>query len=237
MTALSTKEQERIAHHEAGHAVASIVLGGTFRFVTIEPKPGALGEVRHRPWGKKFQPEVEVTSRIRTQVENAIKSSLAGTYAEKLFTGRWDHHGATVDYHQAYELAEFIAGSPDAVIPYMSWMEVCTADLVCTSRHWATIQALAAELLRRTRLTYAEARQVVADAIDRHMRLPRESQEVIEARRAALYPRWVRQEAKRRAARAEAWLRRSGRRPLRAVSDGFPSPDEEGQQWVSPCWP
>ncbi len=43
-------ERERTAYHEAGHAVAYLVAGRTFRYVTIRPRSaGITGQVYVRP--------------------------------------------------------------------------------------------------------------------------------------------------------------------------------------------
>jgi len=104
---------------------------------------------------------MEVTSRRRTQIENAILARLAGVRAEKLFTGRWNYSSKTDDYSTAYELARHIAKSEDAVAAYFAWMEIWCTDLVSHSLMWYKIQTVAAELVRRHRLTGDEAQKVI----------------------------------------------------------------------------
>jgi hypothetical protein len=183
--------REATAYHEAGHAVAAIVLHGTFRYVTIEPTEGALGHVMPHPWGKQFRPDLEVTDRMRTRLESHILTLLAGMHAEKLCTGRWNPSGAASDFHQAHHLALYLSGSDEAVQAHLLWLSVRATDLVCDPLNWAAIQALAAKLLQQPRLTACEAREVVTDAHRRQADLPWDDAEVT-ARRNRLVPRHLR---------------------------------------------
>jgi cell division protease FtsH len=100
---LNPKEREIVAHHEMGHALVGIALGGTdaVHKVSIIPRGvGALGYTIQRPTEDRFL----MTKR---ELENKIKVILAGRAAEMLV---YDHlsTGAADDLVRATDIARSI---------------------------------------------------------------------------------------------------------------------------------
>jgi len=93
-------EKQRVAYHEAGHALVSCALPNTHTVhkVTIIPRGvGALGYVWSRPEEDRYL----VT---QTELESEIKKALAGTLAEELVY-REVSNGATSDLEKANHIA------------------------------------------------------------------------------------------------------------------------------------
>ena len=100
---LNPKEREIVAHHEMGHALVGIALGGTeaVHKVSIIPRGvGALGYTIQRPTEDRFL-------MTRQELENKIKVILAGRSAERLV---YDHlsTGAADDLVRATDVARSI---------------------------------------------------------------------------------------------------------------------------------
>ena len=100
---LNPKEREIVAHHEMGHALVGIALGGTdaVHKVSIIPRGvGALGYTIQRPTEDRFL-------MTREELENKIKVILGGRAAEKLI---YEHlsTGAADDLVRATDIARSI---------------------------------------------------------------------------------------------------------------------------------
>jgi len=67
---------EETAHHEAGHAVAAIKSGKSFRYVTIDPNEYSRGRVVFKTGFKR-------NMRSRVLCENNAIIALAGPIAER----------------------------------------------------------------------------------------------------------------------------------------------------------
>jgi ATP-dependent Zn protease len=96
--------RERIAFHEAGHAVVAYRLGIEVEFVTILPTHHSAGHVTH---GDLFCGGADSD---RAALERAIKINLAGPMAEALFYPRYRRRRGSQDYVCAFGLARYLAG-------------------------------------------------------------------------------------------------------------------------------
>src|SRR5262249_57171235 len=96
--------RERIAYHEAGHAVVVYRLGIEVKFATILPEHHSAGHVTH---GNLFCGGL---GSDRTTLERAIKICLAGPMAEALFYPRYRRQRGSKDYVCAFGLARYLAG-------------------------------------------------------------------------------------------------------------------------------
>ncbi len=97
---MNADEKQRVAYHEAGHALVSCSLPNTHPVhkISIIPRGvGALGYVLRRPDEDRYL----VT---QTELESNIKVALAGTLAEELVY-REVSNGATSDLEKASEIA------------------------------------------------------------------------------------------------------------------------------------
>ncbi len=97
---MSADEKQRVAYHEAGHALVACSLPNTYPVhkISIIPRgPGALGYVLSRPDEDRYL----VT---QSELESKIKVALGGTLAEELVF-REISNGATSDLEQASRIA------------------------------------------------------------------------------------------------------------------------------------
>jgi cell division protease FtsH len=97
---MNADEKQRVAYHEAGHALVACSLPNTYPVhkISIIPRgPGALGYVLSRPEEDRYL----VT---QTELESKIKVALGGTLAEELVF-REISNGATSDLEQASRIA------------------------------------------------------------------------------------------------------------------------------------
>jgi hypothetical protein len=99
-------------------------------------------------------------------LERAILTLLSGGKAEKRFTGRHNHVGASEDFHQAVNLASYLCGNDKVLQAYMLWMEARAEAMVDNNLNWAAIESLAAALLAKRRIGYRAARKIITDAKD-----------------------------------------------------------------------
>lgn len=133
-------DDQRIAYHEAGHAVAAIWLGGEVVHVTIEPdcNDGPLrdGEVQVR-WHHRGLSQ-------RDLIEREVAVALAGPAAEMIYMGERPHPRAVrewgEDWRIAWELAAQRIARQDG---RMLWMEVVLSELCRTFDQAACWQAVA----------------------------------------------------------------------------------------------
>jgi ATP-dependent Zn protease len=126
MTKREKEELKETAYHEAGHAVANFAMGKRFKKVSIIPIPeqDSLGGVSGCGWESKLNPELNDTEqlRIRRMVEREIITSFAGVVAEAKLTGRYNHIGASQDYHDAVFYASYVTGSTEETEAYLTWL-------------------------------------------------------------------------------------------------------------------
>ncbi len=93
-------EKQRVAYHEAGHALVACALPNTYPVhkVSIIPRGvGALGYVLRRPEDDRYL-------MTRSELESQIKVALGGTVAEELVYGEISN-GATSDLQEASRIA------------------------------------------------------------------------------------------------------------------------------------
>src|SRR5262249_54467748 len=93
-------EKQRVAYHEAGHALVACALPNTspVHKVSIIPRGvGALGYVLRRPEDDRYL-------MTRSELESQIKVALGGTLAEELIYGEIPN-GATSDLQEASRIA------------------------------------------------------------------------------------------------------------------------------------
>jgi cell division protease FtsH len=97
---MHTDEKQRVAYHEAGHALVACALPNTYPVhkVSIIPRGvGALGYVLSRPEEDRYL-------MTRSELESQIKVALAGTLAEEMIY-REISNGATNDLERASHIA------------------------------------------------------------------------------------------------------------------------------------
>src|SRR5262245_13692920 len=140
--------RNRIAHHEAGHAVIAYRLGIEVKFVTILPDHDSAGHVTH---GDLF---CGGTGSDRAALERAIKICLAGQMAEALLYSRFRRRWRSVDYVCAFGLARYLTGW--GAHEFIRYQERETQALL--NLHWKDVQRVARALLEHYELTGTEVK-------------------------------------------------------------------------------
>jgi len=160
-----------IAHHEAGHAVAGIVLGVPFIEVRIVPsEDGKIGvPLKTNPWvapRPPFNPPGEFTDEEWAELsqddakweawqkkdnDNYAVFMLAGKAAQIEYAGTARDEDAKFDY-------SFIQHVLPDCYARLAELEAEATQLV--KGYWLAVLAVAAELLNRSKLTADEVREI-----------------------------------------------------------------------------
>lgn len=120
-------ELERVAIHEAGHAIAGeLVQPGSVASITVSPRGNALGYVRTAP-------EDDRHLYTRPQMEDQICVLLAGSMAEDIVYGDRST-GAANDFDKALGLARRIIDAGLSSLGVVDASNVPQADLLAASR-------------------------------------------------------------------------------------------------------
>jgi hypothetical protein len=161
-----TKALRATAYHEAGHAVVAWLQGHGFKGVSIvaDEAAGSVGRVIVNRAPRWFRPDVQMDRRHRTLCEMEIRELLAGSEAERRFTGRRNHVGARRDHERAVDYADWVTGgSVDEVEPYLDRLSVEVALMFDDDIRWRAVQRLAEELVLRGELSGSEARSIITE--------------------------------------------------------------------------
>ena len=150
---------ERVACHESGHAIASIMHGFPFDEVTIKPSKsvGTHGHILHNELDSALLTlNMGSHSRVwRTAAREAVIGSLAGLAAEKVILGdTWEPGGAS-DLESAREIARYLSSDVDNYLGRMM-REARALIRKCLTE----TKALIAKLLERKTLSWAEANDI-----------------------------------------------------------------------------
>lgn len=159
---------ERLAHHEAGHAVACYLVRLPFSQVSIvaDPSKNSLGHVTPQFW-PGFRAQMEFgglkEAQIKNRVERAVTALLAGQEAEMHFDPKSKAEGAYSDFERAFDLAE--RQYADVAQAYIDWMLAYTRQMIRFAPNWNAIEQLAQVLIESHAFGSRRARQVIAQAI------------------------------------------------------------------------
>jgi hypothetical protein len=144
------------AHHEAGHAVASLLLKRPFLWVTIERESGSLGHVRmyRRP------PKIDAYNISESRARCEAMCALAGWVAQRRFNKR-----SVRSYHAESDHER----SVDWAFSMSSTGEIATARLklwgleteLMIENRWPMVQQIAATLLKRRTLSRKEVERLL----------------------------------------------------------------------------
>jgi hypothetical protein len=153
---------ELTAYHEAGHAVAAVVLGARVRLMTLEPEepddgPPRMGETQVA-WKPGKWPEREYR-------ERASQVALAGPVAEMLYSGDPYHPGFvvawTADWRAALELASGLWPTEAQRIEGLEGFTRAVYRWLDAEPQWSAVAALADELLAQETLEREAIHEIV----------------------------------------------------------------------------
>jgi hypothetical protein len=158
MRTRSRRQLEATAYHEAGHAVAHVLLQVPFRKATIREGDDYLGRVEGYKLGKTFLEKIEtgdLSLRDEDRIRRIVITLLAGHEAEQRFTGRKNSVGAASDHSSVVDFL-FRVYSPKATEAYMTFLEIRTEEELNAPGVWKGLQTVAAALLDKKTLTATE---------------------------------------------------------------------------------
>ena len=151
------RKSQRVAHHEAGHAVAAMQSGVRLESVTIKPSDETNGAAFVRRGRIPKDPR-----RLLEIAKTDCFIRLAGPAAERRFSGRWDWMGAGHDLECVSGFAREIAG-PDVreQAKFKDFFVRWAGHWVAIPEVWQTIEAVAEALLERETLTASEVKELL----------------------------------------------------------------------------
>ncbi|HEX7689858.1 MAG TPA: ATP-dependent zinc metalloprotease FtsH [Burkholderiaceae bacterium] len=196
---LNTKERERVAWHEMGHALVGIVLGGTDRVrkVSIIPRGiGALGYTLQSPLEDRYLMS-------STELESRLAVLLGGRAAECLVFGE-SSTGAADDLAKATDIAlDMVArqGMDEALGP-VAYERDGAPQLAGPARPWNERHAVSEDTRRRID---AAVRALLSRAMDRATRQLREHRAALDRCARALLERETLDDEAIRALAPELW--------------------------------
>ena len=152
-------ELERVAYHEAGHALAHCILHMRFKGVSIVANNRSLGRVPGAPfpaWLADAGP-----TKKRSWIEKRIMCTLAGSAVDEILGLSTNASGSdSVSAHLlASNLLEWkLLGNEQEARAFVSGLYQSTKVMMQEQGNWATIEALVRKLLERGRLSAWQVR-------------------------------------------------------------------------------
>jgi hypothetical protein len=235
---MNDDELERIAHHEAGHAVLCWVAGYPPEHASIIPdhQEGFLGKVLIGELAKKIQNDTGIFfSETRVDVERCIVSFMAGGLSEAVFSGQDEpNDGSAHDDRTIMMLLDSLHSNDQELIQaHHHLLRVYTRKQIEFLPNKTAIEAVAAALLKDQELGSEQLEDTILaglkDGYEKFAAAVQESARWEEERRAA--------KSRRLAGRRRYTPGRGGHAPghLReALLDCLPDPLSDEQ--VSPWW-
>ncbi|MFA6922896.1 MAG: hypothetical protein WC223_01460 [Bacteroidales bacterium] len=156
------KKNNRVAFHEAGHAIACIMLNVRFKEVSIIPEEEkSLGHILLSNF--KLHSDYDDSDKTRLKAEKFIMISLSGAIAERKFTKKTNNIGAYDDYKKCMDIAGNLFNSINVMICFMNFMLAQTNSLFtcedeknADTEAWLKVKLLAKELINSKILKYRD---------------------------------------------------------------------------------
>lgn len=171
MSVTTTMSREVLAHHEAGHAVAGVVLGigliyirivkGEDGLIGVKPKTNPFPQARppFNPPGEftadewaELQDDEKWREWQRKDNEKYTVYYLAGKAAQRKYAGTAEDDDAKADY-------SFVQHRMPLCYARLSEMEEAAREFVET--YWTAIEAVASALLERSELSPTEVEDII----------------------------------------------------------------------------
>jgi ATP-dependent Zn protease len=153
---------EETAYHECGHAFMAAYLGGSVRFLTIEPDrddgPDRFGDAQI-VWRRDGMTAKEFHNKL-------VLVALAGPVAEMIYRGETLHPGFVAewahDWRQAWDAAGPILPNEQKRLAFLEEATRQLYELLRRDVHWSAVAALADNLLAHETLELDDIREVLA---------------------------------------------------------------------------
>jgi hypothetical protein len=133
------------AFHEAGHVVAAYFLGVRLKKVSLVHNKDYVGKVIHEKVVRGLAPEIDMSLRNFSRMENLARIALAGDIAQKIHAPR-SSDGAGLDRETVADIALRLNGSPEAAGAWIEWLKISVKDIL--TLRWPFVDAVARELAR-----------------------------------------------------------------------------------------
>jgi len=159
------RSSQRIAIHEAGHAVMAYLCGRRIGAMSAVRHGEILGELEYRGF-TSFPARPLDDARARRKLETEIMIALAGLAAEYLHRGPVDRRGAATDLQRALSIAQAATADPEEATAFVNWLFVRARNRLCVPACARAVKALAVELARQGSLTGAEVRALLRRSLD-----------------------------------------------------------------------
>jgi hypothetical protein len=155
---------ERVAYHEAGHAVVALDLGRTFKSLTIKATEDYLGccFLRSLP---SYRPDVHIDRWTSSQSERLMMICYAGAAAERIAFGRVVWAGCEDDMKVAVEIAQRECGCEDEVDALCRLMKIRARQTLLQIFNWVAVEQIATALLETGELRYKTVKSIAAKAM------------------------------------------------------------------------
>ena len=160
------------AYHAAGHAVAGCMLHRSFHYATMSPGADGKGTVKFTKGPNLKHLRENYPTRFREMLEREIICHFAGQVADERFRkslypsrslrGEERPRPAV----QGAGMLSSICPSPEEQETYLNWLFVRTEQMMKDPLWWAAVEAIAAVLLRKRKIGYAEARAIILHALE-----------------------------------------------------------------------
>ena len=158
-------DRERVAYHEAGHAVMCYELHLPFKRVSIVPDAESAGRVHPHDPPPGFRPDCETDLRTEQRIKHQVMALLAGSLAENLAARPGPQRWAEGDSDNALSFATYVTGSGEEASAYVRWLWERTKLYLSRPWVWAEVKALVAALLEHDDLSGPRARRVIKEGL------------------------------------------------------------------------
>jgi hypothetical protein len=152
------RQLKRTAYHEAGHAVAAVLMDVPFRRVTILPDAQCAGRVDLA----NVEPPIHVKA-ARDHWARRICVFLAGPLAETLHTRCWQQQPISDEDTDEFKVWEITVcfGPPAKADRWVNRLRFSTLEKLRAPDVWAVVEVVALELVKRKTLTGAKVHELV----------------------------------------------------------------------------
>lgn len=153
------------AYHEAGHALAAILLGKKFKFITIKTDSDSLGKVVSKR-GNRYRYEynsIMDPCRFSKYFLSDFRN-IAGLVAEKIYSGRNNFSGAKGDITKIIDST--LAGLPETYNKkYMAFLSEYAYNVFTVVKNRIRLEAIADELLIKETLSYSDVMEIMGNSL------------------------------------------------------------------------